>query len=216
MGENARPSLSRDQVLDGAVALADDVGIDALTIRRLATALGTKPMSIYRHVPSKEQIIDGMVERVFAEIERPPADGDWIDALRRRCLSAKAALNRHPWAAPLMEARTSPGPETLGHHDAMVACLRRGGLSWQMVAHAYAMLDAFIFGFSLQEATLPSHAEGEFVAAAEDLVIAMDADAYPHLVAFTAEHVFQPGYDFSDSFEFGLDVILEGVGALVD
>lgn len=216
MGENVRPSLSRDQVLDGAVALADDVGIEALTIRRLATALGTKPMSIYRHVPSKEQIIDGMVERVFAEIERPAADGDWIDALRRRCLSAKVALNRHPWAAPLMEARRSPGPETLGHHDAMVACLRRGGLSWQMVAHAYATLDAFIFGFSLQEATLPSHAEGEFVAAAEDIAIAMDADAYPHLVAFTAEHVFQPGYDFSDSFEFGLDLILEGVGALVD
>lgn len=196
------------------MALADEVGIDALTIRKLAVAIGTKPMTIYRHVASKEEIIDGMVERVFAEIERPPTDGEWLGALRVRCLSAKAALTRHPWAAPLMEARTSPGPETLGHHDAVVGCLRRGGLSWPMVAHASAMLDAFVYGFALVEASLPSHAEGEFVAVVEDIAGALDADAYPHLVGFTTEHVFQPGYDYSDSFEFGLDRILEIVGGL--
>lgn len=214
MGQGTRPSLSRDHVLDSAVALADDVGIEALTIRRLAAVIGTKPMTIYRHVPSKEEIIDGMVERVFAEIERPGSDGDWLAALRRRCVSAKAALNRHPWAVPLMDSRTSPGPETLGHHEAVVACLRRGGLSWQMVAHANAMLDAFTYGFALQEAALPSHAEGEFVAAAEDIARGIDGDAHPHLVAFTVEHVFQPGYDFSDSFEFGLDRILATIGEL--
>ena len=214
MGEHTRPSLSRDQVLDSAVALADEVGIEALTIRKLATTIGTKPMTIYRHVASKEGIIDGMVERVFAEIERPSPDGEWLDALRQRCMSARAALNRHPWAAPLMEARTSPGPETLGHHDAVVGCLRRGGLSWPMVAHANAMLDAFIYGFALLESSLPSHADGEFVAAVEGIAQTLDADAYPHLVGFTAEHVFQPGYDFSNSFEFGLDRILETVGNL--
>lgn len=211
MEEKARPSLSRDHVLESAVALADDIGIEALTIRKLATAMGTKPMTIYRHVPSKEAIVDGMVDSVFAEIERPPTDGDWLGALRRRCVSARSVLNRHPWAAPLMESRTSPGPETLGHHDSVVGCLRRGGLSWQMVAHANAMLDAYIYGFALLEASLPSQAEGEFVEAVKDIASALDADAYPHLVGFTVEHVFQPGYDFSGTFEVGLDVILEAV-----
>ena len=211
MDENARPSLSRDHVLESARALADEIGIEALTIRKLATAMGTKPMTIYRHVRSKEEIIDGMVDSVFAEIEPPSPDGDWLAELRRRCVSARAVLNRHPWATPLMEARTSPGPATLGHHDAVIGCLRRGGLSWQLVAHANAMLDAYIYGFALLEAALPSHAEGEFVGAVEDIASALDADAYPNLVGFTAEHVFQPGYDFSDTFEVGLDVLLEAV-----
>jgi AcrR family transcriptional regulator len=211
MGDKTGSSLSRDHVLVSAVALADEIGIEALTIRKLAQAMGTKPMTIYRHVPSKEEIIDGMVDRVYSEIDRPSPDGDWLSALRHRCVSARAALNRHPWAAPLMESRTSPGPETLGHHDAVVGCLRRGGLSWPMVAHANAMLDAYIYGFALVEASLPSQAEGEFVGAVEDIASALDAEAYPNLVGFTVEHVFQPGYEFSDTFEVGLDVLLEAV-----
>jgi len=213
MAENTRPSLSRDHVLEGAVALADEIGIEALTIRKLATALGTKPMTIYHYVSSKEEIIDGMVERVFSEIERPPTEGDWLAALRQRCVSARAVLNRHPWAAPLMESRTSPGPENLSHHEAVLACLRRGGLSWQMTAHAYAIVDAFIYGFALQETSLPSQAEGEFVEAAQDIAADFDAESYPHLVGFTVEHVFQPGYEFGDTFEFGLDLILEALRA---
>lgn len=216
MAEHARSSLSRDHVLKGAVALADEIGIEALTIRKLATAMGTKPMTIYYYVPSKDDIVDGMVERVFSEIVRPPSEGDWLAALRERCVSAREALNRHPWAAPLMESRTAPGPENLRHHEAVLACLRRGGLSWQMTAHAYALLDGFIYGFAFQEASLPSQAEGEFVEAAQDIAQAFDADAYPHLVAFTVEHVFRPGYEFGDSFDFGLDVILESVGRFAD
>jgi AcrR family transcriptional regulator len=209
--DTTQRSLSRDFVLESAVALADEVGIEALTIRKLATAMGTKPMSIYRHLPSKESIIDGMVDRVFAEIERPSTDGDWLGELRRRCVSARAVLNKHRWAGPHMESRTSPGPETLGHHDAVVGCLRRGGLNWQMVAHANAMLDAYIYGFALLEASLPSQGEGEFVGVVEDIASAMDTDAYPHLVGFTVEHVFQPGYELSDTFEVGLDVIIDAV-----
>lgn len=216
MAGSTRPSLSREHVLGGAVALADEIGIEALTIRKLATALGTKPMTIYHYVSSKEEIIDGMVERVFSEIDKPPEDVDWLAALRQRCISARAALNRHPWAAPLMESRTSPGPENLGHHEAVLGCLRRGGLSWQATAHAYAIVDAFIYGFALQEATLPSQAEGEFVEVAQDMAAAFDAESYPHLVAFTVEHVLQPGYEFSDTFEFGLDLILDSLARIAD
>ena len=214
MGDSKRPSLSRDHVLEGAVALADEIGIEALTIRKLATALGTKPMTIYHYVSSKDEIIDGMVERVFAEIERPSTGDDWLAAIRGRCVSAREALVRHPWAAPLMESRTSPGPENLGHHDAVIACLRRGGLDWQSTAHAYATLDAFIYGFALQEVALPQQAEGEFVEAAHEIAADFDAEAYPNLVEFTVEHVFKPGYEFSDSFDYGLDLILEGFDSL--
>jgi AcrR family transcriptional regulator len=212
----ARPSLSRDHVLEGAVALADDIGIEALTIRKLANALGTKPMTIYYYVSSKEEIVDGMVERVFAEIEKPSTEGDWLAALRQRCISARAVLNRHRWAAPLMESRTAPGPENLGHHEAVLACLRRGGLSWQMTAHAYAILDAFIYGYSLQEVTLPQQVEGEFVEAARDISAEFDPEKYPNLVGFTVEHVLQPGYEFGNSFEFGLDLILDALARSAD
>ncbi len=211
MAEKPRQSLTRDRVLEGAVALADEIGIEALTIRRLAEALGTKPMTIYYHVPSKDEIVDGMVEVVFSEIDKPPVDQDWRSAIRRRCVSARTVIGRHPWAAPLMESRTSPGPENLGHHEAVLACLRRGGLSWQMTAHAYAVLDAFVYGFAFQEATLPRQVEGEFVEVARDIAAAFDPDAFPHLVDFTVNHVFQPGYEFGDSFDFGLDLILDGI-----
>ena len=209
--DTRRPTLTRERVLGGALALTDEIGIEAFTIRKLAAALGTKPMTIYYHVPSKEQIIDGMVELVFAEIEKPPDDQHWKPAIRRRCISAREALKRHPWAPPHMESRTSPGPENLGHHESVLACLRRGGLDWQMTAHAYAVLDAFVYGFAFQEATLPGGADEEFVEIAKDIATAFDPDTFPNLVDFSANHVFQPGYNFGDSFEFGLDLILDGL-----
>lgn len=115
-----------------------------------------------------------------------------------------------------MESRTSPGPENLGHHDAVIACLRRGGLSWQMTAHAYAVLDAFIYGFAFQEATLPQQSEGGFQEVAEEIAAAFDPDAFPNLVGLTVEHVLKPGYEFGDSFEFGLDLIIAGIAAAND
>ena len=124
-----RPTLTRDRVLEGAIALADEIGIEAFTIRRLAAELDVKPMTIYHHVPGKEAIIDGMVDLVFAEIELPATGVDWRTAIRGRCRSAREVLRRHPWAPPLMESRTTPGPATLRHHDAVLGCLRRGGLS---------------------------------------------------------------------------------------
>lgn len=205
--------LTADRVLDGAMALADEVGIAAFTIRSLADALDTRPMTIYHHVPNKEAILDGMVDRVFAEIRRPPVDLDWKSGIRRRCLSAREVLARHRWAAPLMESRTNPGPETLGHHDAVLGCLRRGGLSLEMTAHAYALLDAYVYGFALQEASLPATSGADIAELAETIIEPMAEGAYPHLMEFTAGHVLQPGYDFRAEFEFGLDLILDALEA---
>ena len=198
-------------MLTAAVDLADEIGIEALTIRKLADRLGVGAMTIYHHVPSKEAIIDGMVELVFAEIEKPPTDVDWKSAIRRRCISAREVLNRHPWAAPLMESRLSPGPANLSHHDAVVGTLRNGGLSIQMTAHAYAILDSFIYGFAFEEAVLPAGGGEGFAEIAEQIAAHFPADQYPHLAELTFEHVLKPGYSFGDSFEFGLDLIIEGL-----
>ena len=194
------------------MALADEIGVDAFTIRKLADALDTKPMTIYHHVPSKDAILDGMVDRVFAEIDRPPVDLG-LEAGRSDTAACphERALARHPWAAPLMESRTNPGPETLGHHDAVLACLRRGGLSWAMTAHAYALIDSYVYGFALQEANLPATGGADMAELAKSIVAPTPEGAYPHLVEFTAEHVLQPGYDFRAEFEFGLDLILDGL-----
>jgi AcrR family transcriptional regulator len=205
-----RPRLTADRVLSGALALADEIGIDDFTIRRLADVLDVKPMTIYHHVPSKEAIIDGMVDVVFSEIGLPDAALGWKAAVRGRCASARVVLARHRWAAPYMESRTSPGAATLAHHDAVLGCLR-SGMSIEMTAHAYAMLDAYVYGFALQEATLPATAGEEMALLATEMFEHVPADEYRHLAEFTTQHVMLPGYDFADEFDFGLDLILDGL-----
>ena len=203
--------LTADRIVDGAVALADEVGMQAFTIRRLADAIDAKPMTIYHHIPNKEAIIDGMVDRVFREIDLPPDDVDWRSAILIRSRSMRRVLARHPWASPLMETRTSPGPWTLRHHDSVLGCFRAAGFSLALTAHAYALVDAFLYGFALQEATLPATGGEEMTDLAASIAAAMPADEFPHLAEFTADHVLQPGYDFGDEFEFGLALILDGL-----
>ncbi|WP_298460729.1 TetR/AcrR family transcriptional regulator C-terminal domain-containing protein [uncultured Cellulomonas sp.] len=209
----ARAPLTRARVLEAAVALADRIGIEALTIRRLATELDVKPMALYHHVAGKEAILDGVVDLVFSEFDDPPPDQPWKDGMRHRCASAREVLRRHPWATPLLESRRSPGPATLHHHDAVLGCLRRGGLSWELTAHAYALLDAFVYGFALQEAALPSAGGAEMVDMADQMAQAFPAGQYPNLVDFTTQHVLKPGYAFGASFEVGLDLLLNGIDA---
>jgi AcrR family transcriptional regulator len=210
----SRPTrLTPERVLAGAVALADRIGVEAFTIRRLAAELDVKPMTIYTYVPNKEAILDGMVDLVFGEIEPPPDDTDWKAAIRQRSLSARGVLARHRWAVPLMESRTTPGRETLRHHDAVVGCLRRGGFSVTMTAHAYALIDSYVYGFALQEANLPATRGHEMADLAETIIEPLPEGEYPYLMELTAKHVLQPGYDFGAEFEFGLDLILDGLAA---
>jgi AcrR family transcriptional regulator len=206
-----RQSLNKGRIIGSAVALADKTGVDALTIRKLATALGVKPMTIYHYVPNKEAIIDGMVDMVFSEIDLPQIDIDWKSAVRLRSASARAVLATHPWAVPLMESRRSPGIATLRQHDAVIACLRNGGLSVEMTAHAYALIDAFIYGFAMQEASLPATSGEQMSELAESIMQASAMNEYPHLMELTTQHVLQPGYDFAEEFDFGLNLILDGL-----
>lgn len=207
-----RGSLSRERVIAGAVELADEIGIDPLTIRKLSDHLHTKPMTIYHYIDGKEAIIDGMIGFVFAEIRRPPLDLHWKDAIRVRAESARQVLRRHWWAPPLMESRLNPVPDILGHHEAVLECWFRAGFSLAMIAHAGAVLDAFIYGFALQESSLPfGDDEGDLSDAADLIVSPLSPDEYPYMVRFAAEYVMQPEYDFGRSFEFGLQLILDGL-----
>ena len=206
-----RVPLSRDRVLSAAVGLADAGGVGSLTIRSLADELGVKPMSVYHYVANKEEILDGIVDLVFAEIELPRAGGDWRVEMRRRAVSARQVLRRHPWAIALLQTRTSPGPATLRHHDAFIGTLREAGFPVTMTAHALAVIDSYLYGFALTESALPIHGPEPVAEVAGSMMRQYPADAYPHLVEFTVAHVIRPGYDFGDEFPFGLDLILDGL-----
>ena len=206
-----RTPLTRERVLQAAVALADDSGIESLTMRKLGQALGVEAMSLYYHVANKDALLDGMVDLVFGEIEFPASGADWKSAMRQRAVSARAALRRHPWAVALMESRRTPGPANLGHHDAVLGCLRQAGFPVALAAHAYSLLDAYIYGFALQEATLPFDTPEQTTELAQEILAGFPADAYPHLAELAVQHVLQPGYDYGDEFQFGLDLILDGL-----
>src|ERR1022692_2982353 len=190
-----RNPLSRERVLLAAVALADESGIAALSMRKLGEALGVEAMSLYNHVANKDQLLDGMVDMVFGEIDLPAGGVDWKTAMRERAQSARQALRRHPWAIALMSTRTSPGPATLRHHDAVIGSLRAAGFSIALTAHAFSVLDSYIYGFALQEATLPlGDTEEETAAVAQAMVEQFPHEVFPHLYEFTIEHVLKPGY----------------------
>lgn len=209
--DEPRPRLSRERVLAAAVTVADAGGIGALTIRSLAQELGVKPMSVYHHVAGKEEILDGLVDLVFSEIELPSPDGDWREELTRRAVSAREVLGRHRWAVVLMESRTSPGPATLRHHDAVLGTLRSAGFSDAMTAHAYALLDAYTYGFVLQEVSLPFEGPDSVGEVAEPIMELMAQGEYPHMVHMATSYYLRPGYDFGDEFTFGLGLILDGL-----
>jgi AcrR family transcriptional regulator len=207
-----RLPLSRERVLGAAVAFADENGIASLSMRKLGEALGVEAMSLYNHVANKDQLLDGMVDLVFGEIDLPGGGADWKMAMRERAESARQALRRHPWAIALMSTRTSPGPATLRHHNGVIGSLREAGFSIEMAAHAFSALDSYIYGFALQEATLPlGETEEETIEVAQMMMAQVPADVYPHLTEFTVEHVLQPGYDYGDEFGFGLGLILDGL-----
>jgi AcrR family transcriptional regulator len=212
---DARPRpripLSRDRVLRAAVILADEGGIESLSMRRLAQEFGVVPMALYKHVANKEDMLDGMVDIFFSEIDLPPNGCDWKTAMRQRAISTREVLTRHRWALGLTDSRMKPGPVNLRHHDAVIGCLRQGGFSIEMAIHAYSALDSYIYGFTLQEQTLPFDNPEEVGDVAEDMLHQFPADEYPYLKETIVEHITKNGWDHADEFEFGLDLILDAL-----
>lgn len=205
-----RQRLNRDRVLQAAAELADSGGIESLTMRKLGVELGVEAMSLYNHVANKSDLLDGMVDSVFGQIDLSPAGTDWRTSMRQRAESLRQVLSRHPWATALMESRTTPGPATLRHHDYVIGTLRGAGFSLEMTAHAFSLMDSYIYGFALQQNNLPPNAEGT-AQLAQQIMAQFAADQYPHLSELTVGHVLQPGYDYADEFAFGIDLILDGL-----
>lgn len=213
-----RTPLNRERVLRAAIALADERGAQELTMRKLAKELGVEAMSLYNHVANKDDLLNGMIDLVFAEVQAPSPDGDWKEELRKRAISTRDALNRHRWAIGEMEGRSDHGPSNLRLHDAVLGCLRGAGFSVEMTVQAYSVQDSYIYGFALQQSDMSSETPEDFAAEAQrqmrDYAAAL-AD-YPHLVEVVGGHVAESGYDYEAAFRFGLDVILDRLEQLLD
>ncbi|MDX6294225.1 MAG: hypothetical protein QOH50_3300 [Kribbellaceae bacterium] len=212
----ARVPLSRQRALSTAIALADKEGLGSLSMRKLAQELGVEAMSLYHHVANKEDILDGMVDLVFAEIELPTDGTEWKTAMRQRAGSARAALTRHPWAISIMDSRSSPGPATLRHHDAVLGSCRKAGFSVQMAAHAFSLIDSYIYGFVLQEVNLPFDDSSDLEEVVDSMMLPFSADDYPHLVELTTEYILKPGYSYGNEFDYGLGLILDSLDAALN
>ena len=200
-------------MLHAAVALADNTELDAFSMRGLAQELGVVPMALYKHVANKDELLDGMVDIVFGEIEAPAAEADWRAALRRRAISAREALKRHSWAIGLMESR-HPGPANLRNHNAVMGCLREAGFPFEMAVHAYSVQDAYIYGFALQERDLgfeTPQSAGEAAQRRAETIGALDD--YPYLAEVVTK-LPETGYDNAGEFEWGFDLILDGLDRL--
>ena len=208
--KQARTPLNKTRVVEAAVALADELGFDGFSMRNLADRLGVVPMAAYKHVSSKDEMVDGMVDIVFSEIEIPEVGGDWREQMRRRARSTREALQRHPWAIGLMEGRM-PGPFNLRNHDAMMGCLRQAGFAFEEAIHAYSVQDAYIYGFALQEKGLNLETPESAGKAINRQAATIGGLAdYPHL-AEIAEKLPATGYDTNVEFIWGLDLILDAL-----
>ena len=208
-----RIPLSRERVLGAALALADEGGIEALSMRKLARELGVEAMSLYNHVANKDEIIDGIIDLVAGEADLPTDATDWKTAMRQSAISMRDAFLRHPWASSLWMSRHG-GSARLRRGDWMLRTLREAGLSKELTYHAYHIVESHILGFTAQQLSFPSKDEEEFAGMAESFLQRLPADEYPDFVEHVRQHLEPHGEE--GGFEFGLDLVLDGLERLRD
>lgn len=209
-----KDTLSRDRVMREAIALADQQGIQALSMRKLGQRLGVEAMSLYNHVEDKEDILDGMVDLIITEIDVGADDTDWQTAMRRRAHSVRQLFLRHPWALAVMESRRNPGAESMRYYDSVLGCLRKAGFTIALAAHAFAALDSFIYGFALQELKLPFKTPDQLKQLADSIMHSMQnmpLQQFPHFTEMITQHVLKPGYSFGNEFDYGLNLVLDSL-----
>jgi AcrR family transcriptional regulator len=214
--QELRSPLSRQRIVQAAIEHADAGGLEWLTMRRVAGMLEVAPMALYRHVLNRNDLVDAMIDVVFSEIALPLAGAEWKAAMRDRAFSLRDVLGRHRWAIGLMESRRHPGPANLRHHDAVIGKLRAAGFDVAMVAHAYSVLDGYIYGFALTRMSVPFDTPVDMDAMAQDMFEPFPANEYPNLTEFVTGHVLKPGYDYAGEFEYGLDLILNALGEALE
>lgn len=203
--------LSRARIVAAAIAIADRDGLAKMSMRAVGRELEVEAMSLYAHVAGREEILDAMVDVVFGEFGDPVPGRPWREELRRRAVRARRVLLAHPWAVGLMDSRRTPGMANLRHHDAVLGCLREAGFSLALTGHAYALLDAHLYGFLVQELSMPVTPGQDLAALGEQVVAALPPGELPYFAEFTRQHALAPGYDFADEFEIGLDLVLDAL-----
>ena len=208
-----RPPLTHERVVAAAVAVADRGGLGAVSMRHVARELGVEAMSLYHHVANKDALLDALADWAFTEVELPAPGTPWRDAMADRAASARTVLAAHPWALGMIESRRNPGPALLHHHDSVLGLLREGGFSVALAAHAYSVIDAYVFGFVLTETNLPFEAGKSAEAFVQETVGLMSPDEHPYLAEMAAELVVGGSYDFADEFGYGLELVLDSLEA---
>jgi AcrR family transcriptional regulator len=211
----SRLPLSRERILEAALAIADESGIDSLSMRKLGQALGFEAMSLYNHVADKDEVLAGIVDLVLREIEPPSTTGDWDEAIRDSAISAHDALGRHPWAAGLMLLPAYVSAPRLRYMDLLLGRLRDAGLSADVTYHAYHALDAHIFGFSLWQVG-HSFSTDDLPDLAAAFVQKFPLDDYPYLAEHFEQHLEEGEHHTVSAFEFSLDLILDGLAKIRD
>lgn len=204
-----RLPLSRARIVDAAAEVADSAGLGGVSMRTVGKQLGVEAMSLYHHISGKEQLLDELVDWLFRRIELPPIGTGWREGMRERAGSARAVFTAHPWGLTLAESRRAAGPALLAHHDAVLGCLRRDGFSVALAAHAFAVIDSYVYGFVLTEQRLPFEPDERVEDFAAEL--ALPAETYPYMVEMVGELVMGKEYAFGDEFEYGLELILDGL-----
>jgi AcrR family transcriptional regulator len=212
--KSVKPRLNRDRILGAAMKLADEDGIKAVSMRKVAQELGVEAMSLYNHVASKDEIVDGIVDLVAAEIDIAPTGDDWKEAMRRRVISAHEVLLEHPWAASLwMSSQTLGGPR-MRYADAVLRGFREGGFPEELTYHAFHVIQSHIMGFTMYVASIEFDVE-ELERLAAEFLETFPADEYPDLAEHIRQHA-EPGDEHEDTFEFGLELVLDGLERLRD
>jgi len=205
-----RLPLNRDRILVAAAEIADERGVAAVTMRKVASRLGVEAMSLYNHVANKDDILDGMVDLVVEQVD-VPADADhWREAMRRRAISAREVFGRHPWTPALLDSRESSGPTRLRYLDSILGTLVRAGFSMDGAARAFSLLDSYIYGFGIQQMSFSADDGASTEQMAEAILAYIPAEEYPYLHRM-ASHAMEVGYDVEADFDFGLEIILDGL-----
>jgi AcrR family transcriptional regulator len=211
--KKARLPLSRERVLRVAMSLADQIGLESLSMRRLGQELGVQAMSLYKHVSNKDDILDGIVDLVGSEIELPTGGANWKNTMRRRAKSAHEVLMSHPWATQLIVSRANVGPGMLRYVETTIGCLHSAGFSYAMADHAWNAIDAYVYGFTLQRLNFPFQPD-EYAAVAEAYLPSIPVDLYPHIRGLSQE-VIAGRHSGIQQLEFGLELILDGLETLL-
>jgi AcrR family transcriptional regulator len=206
-----RLPLTRERVLGTAMDMADADGIESLSMRRIASALGVEAMSLYNHVANKDDVLDGLADLAVGEIDVPSSDDDWRAAMRRRAVSIRDMLERHPWAGAVIESRRNPSPARTRYPEAVIRSLREAGFSVPMAIHAFFTLDSYVYGFALHLTSLPSGTPEELTEITEAVLNGLPSAEYPYLREVITDYVLKDGYHYADEFAFGIELILGGL-----